>query len=134
MKNCSKTTKQFQDLTRVAIETYTRQRSLLRQHRIAQNKTCITPGDELTQEQRKWHVQTDTALFEASQTRLKATSNPPPLFEVIVYLQIEIRSRKRFYVMAGSKSSLLIDSSLTCMQSTETTFPEMLPARIPRIC
>lgn len=41
--------------------------------------------------------------------------------------------RWRFYVMAGSKSSLMIDSPLTCMQSTETTFPEMFPVRIPRI-
>ena len=28
----------------------------------------------------------------------------------------------RFYVTAGSKSSLLIDSPITCTQSTETTF------------
>jgi len=39
----------------------------------------------------------------------------------------------RFYVMAGSKSSLLIDRPITCMQSTETTFAGILPIWIPRI-
>jgi len=29
--------------------------------------------------------------------------------------------------MAGSKRSLVIDSPITCMQSTETTFAERLP-------
>ena len=33
----------------------------------------------------------------------------------------------------GSKSSLVIGSPMTCMQSTETTFAEILPVRIPRI-
>ena len=33
----------------------------------------------------------------------------------------------------GSKSSLVIDSPMTRMQSTETNFAEMLPVRIPRI-
>ena len=31
----------------------------------------------------------------------------------------------RFYGMDGNKSSLLIDSPITCMQSTETTFAGM---------
>ena len=34
--------------------------------------------------------------------------------------------------MAGSKSSLFIDSPITCMQSTETTFAGILPIWIPR--
>jgi len=39
----------------------------------------------------------------------------------------------RFYVMAGSKSSLLIESLTTCMQSTETNFVGILPIWILRI-
>ena len=35
--------------------------------------------------------------------------------------------------MAGGKSSLLIDSPITCMQPTETTFGGILPVRIPRV-
>ena len=34
------------------------------------------------------------------------------------------------YAMTGSKSSLLIDSPITCMQSTGTTFAGMLPVWI----
>jgi len=35
--------------------------------------------------------------------------------------------------MAGSKSSLVIDSPITRMQSTETTFAGISPIWIPRI-
>ena len=35
--------------------------------------------------------------------------------------------------MAKSKSSLLSDSLITCMQSTVTTFAGILPVRAPRI-
>ena len=35
--------------------------------------------------------------------------------------------------MAGGKSSLLIDSPITYMQPTDTTFAGILPVRIPRV-
>ena len=46
---------------------------------------------------------------------------------------LSIGKKWRFCDMAGSKSSLLFDSPIMCMQLTETTFTGILPVRIPQI-